>query len=488
MTALVPSADLGSALDCARDERQPWARHGRALAAAALLVLILHHRDAAHMAVIWWTSATFHHVLLIPPLLAWLVWQRRDGLAKLAPAAWWPGLGLVALGAFAWLLGEAGEIALARHAGLVVMLQGAVVGCLGPVIARALAFPLFFALFLIPAGEELVQPMQILTARLATVPLAWVGVPARLDGIFITTPTGWFEVAEACAGVTFLVAMAAYGALVANLCFRSWPRRIAFLAAALLISILANGLRAFATIWLAGIAGIEFAAGFDHVFYGWFFFAIVLVLVWLAGRPFFDRRPGDPWFDPDKLARPRAGPPPARVAGAAIVLAAAPLLWSAPAAFQPRMLALPEVPGWQRSESVGWRPDLPGARIARYTDREGRAVDLAVALMPLDSLPQIGRAAAGPGWAWTSPGGAAPPGARADRIASHRRVREVVSFWRVGDSAATSAMGMKLAVMRTRLAGGPPEAAAAMVSSESRAAILAFLAAAGPLDRAPGAR
>jgi exosortase A len=456
-----------------------------ALAAAALAILTLHAGDAAHMAASWWTSATFNHVLLIPPLLAWLVWQRREGLSKLAPAAWCPGLGIVALGALASLLGEAGEIALARHAGLVVMLQGAVIACLGPTIARALAFPLAFALFLIPAGEEILPEMQTLTARLAMVLLGWAGIAAELDGIFITTPAGWFEVAEACAGIVFLVAMAAYGALVANLCFRSWPRRIAFMAAALIIPILANAVRASATIWIAGEIGAERATGFDHIVYGWIFFALVIALVWFAGRPFFDRKPGDPFFDPACLADGRRGSPPAWIAAATIALAAAPALWAAPSGFEPRTLQFPEVAGWQRSQGSGWSPDIPGAQIAHYSDGQGRVVDLALARLPLHSLPRIARAAAGPGWAWTAEA-EAPSGARADRIASHRMVREVVSLWRVGDSAPTSAVGMKLAVMRTRLLGDPSEAAVAMVSSEDPAAIRAFVAASGPLPPAGG--
>lgn len=462
-----------------------WRANLIALGVAALAILLLHAGDAAHMAASWWTSATFNHVLLIPPLLAWLIWQRREGLAELRPAAWWPGLALVALGAVASLLGEAGEIALARHAGLVVMLQGAVIACLGPKIARALAFPLAFALFLIPAGEEILPQMQTLTARLAMVLLGWAGVPAALDGIFITTPAGWFEVAEACAGIVFLVAMAAYGALVANLCFRSWPRRIAFMAAALVIPILANAVRAFATIWIAGRIGAERATGFDHIVYGWIFFALVIALIWFAGRPFFDRKPGDPFFDPVRLRDGRTGPPPAWTAAAAIALAATPALWAAPPDFAPGAARLPDIPGWQRSQSSDWGPDIPGAAVTRYTDGQGRAVDLALARLPLDSLPQIARAAAGPGWAWTAEV-EAPSGARADRIASQRRVREVVSFWRVGDSAPTSAVGMKLAVMRTRLLGGPPEVAVAMVSSEDPAAIRAFVAASGPLLPAGG--
>ena len=55
-----------------------WLAHLLAwgFAAAALLLLVYH--DAAAIVSIWWNSATFNHCLLIPPLLGWLVWQRRD--------------------------------------------------------------------------------------------------------------------------------------------------------------------------------------------------------------------------------------------------------------------------------------------------------------------------------------------------------------------------------------------------------------------------
>ena len=191
---------------------------------------LLFARDAAAMASIWWNSSTFNHCLLILPIIAWLVAQRRAELARLTPAAWWPGLLLAGAGALGWLLGEAGGIAFARHLGLVFMLQGAVIACLGKAVARGLAFPLFYALFLVPSARNWCRRMQTLTAEMTSGLLALTGVPAHLEGVFITTPTGYFEVAEACAGVKFLIAMVAFGALVANVCFRSWPRRIAFMA------------------------------------------------------------------------------------------------------------------------------------------------------------------------------------------------------------------------------------------------------------------
>jgi len=61
--------------------------------------------------------------------------------------------------------------------------------------------------------------------------------------------------------------------------------------AAIIIPIIANGIRAWGTIYIAQSQGVEFAAGFDHIFYGWIFFAIVVVLVLFGAWRFFEREP-----------------------------------------------------------------------------------------------------------------------------------------------------------------------------------------------------
>ena len=220
---------------------------GDALGVVAFAILALFFDDVHSMVSIWWHSSTFGYCLFIPPLIAWLVQQRLPGLRQLEPVAWPPGLVWLALGALAWLVGAAAGVAMVRHGALVMMLQGVTIALLGPAVARALIFPLFYAFFMVPFGEEIVPPLQLVTARLAMFFLDLSGVPAHMEGIFITTPTGYFEVAEACSGAKFLIAMTAYGVLVCNVCFRTWPRRIIFMTGALGLSVLANGVRAFAT-------------------------------------------------------------------------------------------------------------------------------------------------------------------------------------------------------------------------------------------------
>ncbi|HEX8449196.1 MAG TPA: archaeosortase/exosortase family protein, partial [Allosphingosinicella sp.] len=160
MTAVLPIARADPAATA-------WRNHLAALAAATAAIGLLFLADALDMARIWRDSTTFNHCFLVGPIILWLVWQRLSELRQLAPRAWAPGLVLVTAGACAWLLGEAGNVALLRHFALVLMVQGAVIACLGKAVARGLAFPLFYAFFLVPFGEELVGPLQTLTAKMS---------------------------------------------------------------------------------------------------------------------------------------------------------------------------------------------------------------------------------------------------------------------------------------------------------------------------------
>lgn len=251
----------------------------------------------SEMAWQWWNASTYNHIVLVPPILAWLVRMRWSELTKLTPQAWWPGLGLLAAGLLAWLGGTFAGINLVSQFGAVVLLQAAVAVLLGPRLAAGLLFPLAYMLFLVPFGDEIVPALQSITAEMAVALTHASGVPAVIDGVFIDTPAGLFEVAEACSGVKFLVAMVALGTLVAHLCFAGWKRRAVFMAVAVVVPVLANGVRAWGTIYIAQSQGIEFAAGFDHIVYGWIFFALVMALVLGASWRFFDRSPDDPLID-----------------------------------------------------------------------------------------------------------------------------------------------------------------------------------------------
>ncbi|MFT3977200.1 MAG: exosortase A [Sphingomonas bacterium] len=484
-----------------------WRRALTALALVTALLLAAFHRDLAAMARIWWTSTTFGHCLFIGPVVAWLVWIRRRELAQLRPESWWPGLAIVALGGFGWLVGDAAGVSFARQFGLVMMVQGAVVTLLGANVARGLLFPLCYALFLVPFGDMLEPPLQRITVAITLPLLHLAGVPAEVDGVLIHAGRYYFEVAEACSGSKFLIAMLAYGALVANVCFTSWTRRAVFMAACIVVPVIANGVRAFGTIYAAHLTSVEAATGFDHIIFGWVFFGLVMALVMALGWRWFDRAPDDPAFDPATLQTPLRHRL-ALVPAVALVLATAGMFagWSAAIAARgavlPERIALPDVPGWRRAPlgtRAPWQPYYPGADhylFGRYADRRGDAVDLAVAVFASQreghKIGAFGTGALRQDDRWVrvedAPGIA---GGSAMRITAPgpagRPVERIVGTWyRVGGIVTGDEKIVKFATLKARMLGGDQAAVAIHVSAEepdARAAIGRFLAALGSIDR-----
>lgn len=493
MTIAIPSAAFTT---------DRWRTALASIAGLWAALLVLFHRDVADLAGIYWNSTTFGHCLFVLPVVGWLVWQRRDEVARLVPAAWWPGLLPVAAGAGGWFLGDIAGVAFARHLGLVLMLQGTVVALLGPQVTRALLFPLAYLLFLVPFGEFLEGPLQDATVAMVMPMLALVGVPAHVDGVLITIPNGYFEVAEACSGAKFVIAMIAYAALVANVCYVSWGRRAAFAAMALVVPVLANGVRAFGTIYAAHLTSVEAATGFDHIVYGWVFFALVMAGVLAIGWRWFDRDPDAAWVDTTRIAampfrRAHAGAVGAAVLGLAAIASLAGAAVAARQDALPPQLYLPAVPGWQRiaiDDRALWQPSYPTADhrlYGRYADAAGHVVDVAVAVYAGQreghELVAFGQGVLAENDRWVRVMDEAPlQNGRTERITTAGRVERLVGTWyRVGDVVTASGERVKVETLRAKLTGGRQAGVALHVSAvkgrgaDARASIAAFLSAAG---------
>ncbi len=281
---------------------EAWRNVLTVLAFGSIAVIALAAREWGEMFHQWWNIDTYTHILLVPVIIGWLVVLKMDELAKAAPKAWLPGLAVVAAGLALWITGRVTEINILAHAGAVGALQGVAVTALGPRTSVLLALPIAFAVFLVPVGDEFIAPLQMITAEISVALTLWSGIPAVVDGIYIDTPIGLFIVAEACSGVKFLIAMMTLAVLVSFTRFEKWSKRAAFMLIAVVVPIIANGIRAWGTIYIAQSQGVEFAAGFDHIFYGWIFFAIVVALILALAWRFFDREPDDYGWTNDEVA------------------------------------------------------------------------------------------------------------------------------------------------------------------------------------------
>ena len=499
----------------------PWRRALALLCAVWLGLIAAFAGDWLAMFDQWWNSSTYNHILLIPAIIVWLVWQRRDIVAELEPRAWSGGLIALTVAIFIWVLGAFSGFDLLRQAGAVAMLPASAALLLGPRIFAALLFPFAYMAFLVPFGDELVPPLQTITAKMTVALVHASQIKATINGVFIDTPAGLFEVAEACSGVKFLIAMIALGVLVGNVCFASWRRRIAFFALCLVVPIVANGIRAWGTIFAAQYVGVERAGGIDHLIYGWVFFALVIAAVLGLSWRFFDRGIDDAFVDLPRLqASPillRAerfgiGLPLALLGSAALALGG--IAWANAAgqlaAPMPQQVFLPEVPGWTQvsyAPQAPWQPRAKGADhrlLGRYRDGSGNEVDVFFALYASQGEGSeaggFGQGALIPdsGWAWTS-NGPAMPAARSDRLTYAGRIERMAFTWyRSGAMLTGSNARLKIANIADRLALRPRPTAQLIVSAEQRpgrdaaAAVRTFLAVTGDpgpwMDRIAQAR
>lgn len=247
---------------------------------------VLFSEEIAAAVRVWNASTAYNHCWLVAPIAAWLFWQRRERLASLAPAPA-PLFALLAIpGTLAWFAAERLGVMEGRQLAAFGLAQVLVLTILGWRFALAFAGPLAYLIFLVPFGGFAVGPLQHITARLIDWGLDLVGISHYVDGLMIETPAGLFHVAEACAGLRFIIASLAFGALYALVIFRSPWRRLIVMGLALAVPILANGVRAWGIIVLAEYLGSAEAAAADHVIYGWGFFSAVILLLILAGLPF----------------------------------------------------------------------------------------------------------------------------------------------------------------------------------------------------------
>ena len=284
---------------------------------------LLFHAEAAAAVAVWLDSTAYSHCFLVPPIALWLAWDRRAAARGLRPRpAAWPALAVLPLG-LAWLMAERLGLMEGRQLAALFMLEALLVALLGGRLARAQAPALIYLIFLVPVGSFLVPGLQRFTAGFIDVGLEFFGIPHVVDSFAIEIPEGMFYVAEACAGLRFLIAAVAFGALYGFAIYRGVGRRLGFLAACVVVPILANGLRAFGIVLAGHLIGDAAAAAADHIVYGWGFFSVVIVLLALAGLPFREPPPSD------AAAVPAPPMPAARtgralwVAGLAALLAAA---------------------------------------------------------------------------------------------------------------------------------------------------------------------
>ena len=258
---------------------------------------------------VWDASTAYGHCYLILPMTLYLLWERRATIqrSRPAPEPRWALLGVPL--ALVWLGAERLGIMEGRQLAAIAAFELLFLVVLGWRLYALLSGPLLYLVFLVPFGAFVTPALQHFTADFSVLGLKLLGIPYYSDSFIIETPAGTFLVAEACAGLRFLIAAVAFGVFYALVSYRSWVRRLAYISLSIVVPIVANGVRAFGIVFLGQLLGSAEAAAADHLVYGWVFFSAVMLMLVAVGHMFRERSlPGVQVAAPDPVGRSRFSP------------------------------------------------------------------------------------------------------------------------------------------------------------------------------------
>ncbi|HVN19325.1 MAG TPA: exosortase A [Dongiaceae bacterium] len=252
------------------------------IAALAGLVLWLYWSILGRLVDQWWHNPNFSHGFFVPLFSAYVIWHKRDRLARLPLQPSWSGFVVIALGLLVLILGQMGAELYLSRSSLLLVVAGLTIVYFGWNHLRAALFPWAFLFLMIPIPaiifNEITFPLQLFTSRVAAPALSLLGVPVLREGNVMNLASIQLEVAEACSGIRSLMSLVTIAIIYAYLLEqRTWVRWLLAIAS-VPIAVIANGVRIVGTGLMAQYWDPEKAEGYFHASWGLIIWIISLVL------------------------------------------------------------------------------------------------------------------------------------------------------------------------------------------------------------------
>jgi exosortase len=233
----------------------------------------------------WSTDEDMGHGFVVPIVALWIVWRDRKRWQDLPPQPTWLGLPILALGFCMHFTSVLGAGLFAGSVAFLVSLTGAILCLGGFAFLRAWTFPLLLTLFMLPklavVYNQATLPLQLIASRMATSILSVAGVGVIREGNILDVAGHRVSVVEACNGIRYLLSLGFMAVVFAYLSGSMPWMRVALLAAAAPLAILANAIRV-----AAAASAPSLDSGTPHAILGWLIFVLCLLTLMLLRRVF----------------------------------------------------------------------------------------------------------------------------------------------------------------------------------------------------------
>jgi len=231
----------------------------------------------------WGAEAQYSLAYLVPFVSGYFLWKKWPVVLKTqrSPTAW--GLVLIVLAIFMHLAGSVLDVSGPSSVSMLLYLVGACLYFHGPRLVKVLAFPLAYLVFAIPVPGGVTDvigfPLQLWASGSTAAILRTLGMDVTRTGVNLSVPGFDFQVAEACSGMSSLVALVGVTAVFAYLT-RLPPAQKWFLFLLAAPIALAANIARITTIALVGHKwGEESATGLYHTWSSPLLFLAAIIIL-----------------------------------------------------------------------------------------------------------------------------------------------------------------------------------------------------------------
>jgi len=233
----------------------------------------------------WSRSDEYSHGFFIIPLSLFILWQKKNILARItpSPSAW--GLAIIIISLLLYILADLAEISTVASFSMVPLLAGVTIYFYGFKILKECIFSLFLLLLMIPVPAQIYSfmtiPLQLIVSKTSALMASAIGVPIHLEGNVIHLPGRVLEVVQACSGLRSLISLLTLSLILGYFALKSkWLRSVLFVSG-IPVAVVVNIIRVFFMILAFYYFNLDLTKGFIHTIYGMaiFFLAIIIILI-----------------------------------------------------------------------------------------------------------------------------------------------------------------------------------------------------------------
>lgn len=198
-----------------------------------------------------WHGTRYAINFMAPLLALWLLWRRRSKLKQARLRVAWSGLFVLLLGIALHILGAKAQQTRLSVLAMVVLLWGIPWFTWGSDVGRAVRYPIFALVFVMPLNffDYLLNPVRVAATSIAAAIAAGLGLAVKSSGsLLIESESGaWtLDLADATSGIFALLALVLWTIFLADLVFTGNGRRkfwlIAWTPILFLVATVARGL------------------------------------------------------------------------------------------------------------------------------------------------------------------------------------------------------------------------------------------------------